>query len=293
MRFVSDGDDIRARDTLINLLLSLPAVAIQIGLGIAALVFVFYFSFWPMEGGAWTRGFTLEHYEAVFSSTGILSVVARTLAGTVIVAVVTTALAFPVAWYGGQVLSGRWKALFILIAVAPFWANYIVRTWAWMLMLGDNGLINMVLLTVGAIGEPLRLLYTDFAVLVTLVYLYLPYSIFALYGSVEAIPREQIEAAYDLGASKVDVFRTVILPLSLPGIAVSIVFVFARAIGIYVTPTLVGSPGSLWYGNIIVNQFKNTFNWPRGAAYSMVLFAFVLVVLTGASRLMTLRRVRP
>jgi spermidine/putrescine transport system permease protein len=112
-----------------------------------------------------------------------------------------------------------------------------------------------------------------------------------MYGSVEAIPKSQIEAAYDLGSNRFEVFRHVILPLAMPGILLSFVFIFGRAIGAYVTPSLVGSPRTLWYGNVLVNQFKNNFNWPLGAAYSVILFSFVLVVLALLARRLTLRKV--
>ncbi|SDY12781.1 ABC transporter permease [Halopenitus persicus] len=277
--------------TLRDLALTAPAVAVMVGIGLFSLVWAIYFSFWPMEGNLWNPGFSLEHYRALFDSTRTVAIFAKTLAKVLVIAVVTTAMAFPVAWYGGQTLDGRAGALFILVAIAPFWTNYIVRTWAWMLMLGDKGLINEVLTGVGAVAEPISLLYTEFAVIATMVYIYLPYSLFAMYGSVDAIPGSQIEAAYDLGSNRFEVLRYVILPLAMPGIVLSFVFIFGRAIGAYVTPELVGSPRTLWYGNVLVNQFKDSFNWPLGAAYSVVLFAFVLVVLAGLSRWLTLRKV--
>lgn len=277
--------------TLSDLLLILPASLVMIGVGLFAFVWAVYFSFWPMEGNLWRPGLSLEHYEALVASPGILTIFLKTLGKVVLLAVVTTAMAFPVAWYGGQKLQGRKGALFILVAIAPFWTNYIVRTWAWMLMLGDNGFVNEILTTLGVVAEPVSLLYTEFAVIVTMIYIYLPYSLFAMYGSVEAIPKSQMEAAYDLGANRFEVFGYVIVPLALPGIVLSFVFISARALGAYVTPELVGSPRTLWYGSVLVNQFKNNFNWPLGAAYSVVLFSFVLITLAVISRRLTLRRV--
>lgn len=277
--------------SLTSLLLISPAGILMIGLGMFAFLWAIYFSFWPMEGNIWEPGFSLEHYAAVLESPGILLIFLTTLAKVLLLATVTTVMALPIAWYGGQKLQGRAGAFLILVAIAPFWTNYIVRTWAWMLMLGDNGFINVVLVNLGVVAEPVSLLFTEFAVIATMIYIYLPYALFAMYGSIDAIPRSQIEAAYDLGSSRVEVLRHVIFPLALPGIVLSFVFIFARAIGAYVTPELVGSPRTLWYGNVLVNQFKNNFNWPLGAAYSVVLFAFVLVVLALVSRRLTLRRV--
>jgi spermidine/putrescine transport system permease protein len=276
---------------LTALLLTTPAVVVMVGLGLFALVWAIYFSFWPMQGNIWNPGFSLEHYRTLIASPNILTIFLKTLGKVLLIAVITTALAFPIAWYGGQKLTTRKGTLLILVAIAPFWTNYIVRTWAWILMLGDRGLINEVLTAVGAVGDPLSMLYTEFAVVVTMVYIYLPYSLFAMYGSVEAIPKSQIEAAYDLGSNRFEVFRHVILPLAMPGILLSFVFIFGRAIGAYVTPSLVGSPRTLWYGNVLVNQFKNNFNWPLGAAYSVILFSFVLVVLALLARRLTLRKV--
>lgn len=277
--------------SLTSLLLTAPAVLVMIGIGLFSLVWAIYFSFWPMEANLWQPGFSLEHYIELFSSLQILTIFLKTLFKVLLIAVVTTALAFPVAWYGGQKLDGRKGSLLVLVAIAPFWTNYIIRTWAWMLMLGDQGFINEILTGIGAVAEPLSLLYTEFAVIITMVYIYLPYSLFAMYGSVDAIPRSQMEAAYDLGSNRFEVFRYVIFPLAMPGILLSFVFIFGRAIGAYVTPALVGSPRTLWYGNVLVEQFKNNFNWPLGAAYSVVLFSFVLVVLALLSRRLTLRKV--
>jgi len=268
-----------------------PASLLMVCIGLFSFVWAIYFSFWPMQGFEWEPGFSLEHYRALVESPGILLIFLKTLAKVLVLATVTTAMAFPVAWYGGQKLQGRKGTLFILVAIAPFWTNYIVRTWAWMLMLGDNGFINEVLTRVQLIAEPLSLLYTEPAVMLTMSYIYLPYSLFAMYGSVDAIPKSQMEAAYDLGANRYEVFRLVIFPLALPGIVLSFIFIFGRAIGAYVTPALVGSPRTLWYGNVLVNQFKDNFNWPLGAAFSVVLFSFVLVVLALVARHFTLRRV--
>ena len=276
---------------LTPLALIAPASVFMIGIGALAFVWAVYFSFWPMQGNLWSPGFSLEHYRTLVASPGILTIFLKTLGKVLLLAIITTTMAFPLAWYGGQKLSGRKGALFILIAIAPFWTNYIVRTWAWMLMLGDNGFVNEVLTTVGVVAEPISLLFTEFAVIVTMVYIYLPYALFAMYGSVDAIPKSQIEAAYDLGSNRFEVLRHVIVPLAMPGIVLSFVFIFARAIGAYVTPELVGSPRTLWYGNVLVNQFKNNFNWPLGAAYSVVLLGFVLIILALISRRLTLRKV--
>lgn len=276
---------------LTSISLVTPAILLMVGIGLFSFVWAIYFSFWPMEAYDWQPGFSLEHYRELVASPGILVIFLKTLAKVLILATVTTAMAFPIAWYGGQKLQGRKGTLFILVAIAPFWTNYIVRTWAWMLMLGDRGFINEVLAGLQIIEEPLSLLYTEPAVLITMVYIYLPYSLFAMYGSVEVIPKSQMEAAYDLGASRYETFRYVIFPLALPGILLSFVFIFGRAIGAYVTPELVGSPRTLWYGSVLVNQFKNNFNWPLGAAFSVVLFSFVLIVLALVARRLTLRKV--
>lgn len=276
---------------LTNLSLIAPATLLMVGIGFFSFIWAIYFSFWPMEGYQWQQGFSLEHYRTLVDSPGILFIFLETLAKVLILATVTTAMAFPVAWYGGQKLQGRTGTLFILVAIAPFWTNYIVRTWAWMLMLDTNGLINEILTGLHVVNEPISMLYTEPAVIVTMIYIYLPYSLFAMYGSVEAIPKSQMEAAYDLGANRYEVFRHVIFPLSLPGIVLSFVFIFGRAIGAYVTPELVGSPRTLWYGNVLVQSFKDSFEWPLGAAFSVVLFTFVLLVLALVARHLTLRRV--
>lgn len=185
-------------------------------------------------------------------------------------------LGFPLALFLAR--SPR-KNLYLSLVMLPFWTSFLVRTYAWMFLLRDTGLINSVLQNIGWIRDPLPLLYNDGAVIVGLVYAYLPFMVLPLYSTLERLDPNLIEAAADLGARPAATLARVIVPLSAPGIRAGIVLVFIPCLGAFLTPDLLGGGKSVMIGNLIQNQFTTARDWPFGSALSLVLMALVMLLL--------------
>jgi spermidine/putrescine transport system permease protein len=198
------------------------------------------------------------------------------------IAVATTVLAaaasFPAAYYIAFRANERWKRLLLVLAVVPFWTSFLVRTYAWMLILRSEGLINSALMGLGLIRDPLKLLYTDLAVLIGQVYGELPFMILPIYVSLERIDRRLLEAAQDLGANRLWTFLKVTLPLSRPGLTAGSILVFIPSLGAFITPDLLGGAKAIMVGNLIQNQFAQL-NQPMGSALSLLLMAAALALL--------------
>lgn len=179
-------------------------------------------------------------------------------------------IAYPFAYLLARVREDIRKFLMVLIII-PFWTSSLIRTYSLIILLKANGLINIVLEALGIIDEPLALLYTETAVFFGLVYTLLPFMILPLYASIEKLDKRLIEAAYDLGASTAQVFRQVILPMTMPGIIAGCTLVFIPALGLFYIPDLLGGAKSIMIGNFIKNQFLTARDWPFGSAASVVL----------------------
>jgi spermidine/putrescine transport system permease protein len=174
----------------------------------------------------------------------------------------------------------------------PYWVSYVVRTYAWLPLLGNAGVINHTLIALGIIDQPLSwLLYNQFAVTLVMVYVFLPFGIVPLYLSLERVGDDLLRASADLGATPAQTLRRVVLPLAMPGLAGAGLTVFVLAVGAYVTPKLVGGPSALMFGNLVADQFGATFNWTWGATLALTLAAAALLVVAGISRRVPIARV--
>ena len=186
-------------------------------------------------------------------------------------------LAFPLALFITR--SGKRKRIFLLLVIVPFWTSFLVRTYAWMFLLRDTGLINTLFTAAGWISAPLPLLYNQGAVLVGLIYTHLPFMVLPLYATLERLDRGLLEAAADLGARPFKALTTVVLPLSLPGIFAGSVLVFIPCLGAYLTPDLLGGGRAIMIGNLVQNQFTTARDWPFGSAASLLLMGLVILLL--------------
>lgn len=199
------------------------------------------------------------------------------------VASVTTVLcilvSFPMAYYLAVVAPARRRGLLLALVVVPFWTSFLIRTYAWMLILRTEGLINTLLGSLGLIDEPLELLYTDLAVMIGLVYGELPFMILPLYASLEKLDRTLREASADLGANPVATFFRVTVPLSMPGLVAGTILVFVPSVGQYVVSDLLGGGKVDLLGNVIHRQFTTARNIPFGAALAVELTLLVLAML--------------
>jgi spermidine/putrescine transport system permease protein len=173
----------------------------------------------------------------------------------------------------------KYQIALLFLVMLPFWSNYLIRTYAWMVLLNNQGLINTILINLNIIKEPLNILYTEFSVIIGLIYNYLPFVILSIYSSVSKLDQNLIEASKDLGGSSIKTFFLITLPLTLPGVAAGFIFVFVLSIGNFITPDLLGGGKFLMIGNLIYDQFLSARDWPFGASLSFVLISIMLFLL--------------
>ena len=192
------------------------------------------------------------------------------------------ALALPAALFISR--AGPRKNLYLHLVILPFWTSFLVRTYAWMFLLRDTGLFNTALEALGVIHKPLPLLYNDGAVLLGLVYGFLPFMVLPIYATLERLDPNLLEAAADLGARPWAALTRVVIPLCAPGIRAGAVLVFIPCLGAYLTPDLLGGGKSIMIGNLVQNQFTTARDWPFGSALSLVLMALVMLLLLGYLR---------
>jgi spermidine/putrescine transport system permease protein len=186
-------------------------------------------------------------------------------------------LAFPAALFISRA-AGR-KNLYLQLVMLPFWTSFLVRTYAWIFLLRDTGLFNTLLQAMGIIHSPLPLLYNDGAVLLGLVYGYLPFMVLPIYATLERLDPALVEAAADLGARPLSTVFRIVVPLSRPGIVAGSVLVFIPCLGAYLTPDLLGGGRTVLVGNLVQNQFTTARDWPFGSAVSIALMALVTLLL--------------
>ena len=171
----------------------------------------------------------------------------------------------------------RWRNVLLLLVMIPFWTNFLVRTYAWMVILRDKGLINSLLMQIGIITKPLPLLFNQNAVILGLFYGYLPFMVLPLYASIEKLDFSLVEAAQDLGANSLKAFRRIVLPLTMPGIVAGAIITFIPSVGAYVTPNLLGGAKVMMIGNLLEQQFLEVRDWPFGSAVGFILMITVLL----------------
>jgi spermidine/putrescine transport system permease protein len=220
--------------------------------------------------------FTLENYIAVFDPT-YLQIIVRSILFAGLTTAICLAMGYPVAYFIGRAPE-RWRNLLLMLVMVPFWTSFLIRTYAWVTILKNEGLLNSVLVQYGLIAQPFEMLYTPGAVILGLVYTFLPFMILPIYTSVEKLDNALVEAAFDLGAGPLRAFAKVIFPMTSPGITAGVLLVFIPALGLYAVNDILGGGKVDMIGNIIENQFKgNARNWPFGAALGITLmFAFAV-----------------
>lgn len=223
--------------------------------------------------------FQWDHY-ALFFEPLYLRIFADTLLLALLTTVICLALSYPIAYYVAQ-LSSRKQKIWLILLMVPFWINFLIRAYAWVLIMRNQGVANSLLLELGWISEPLSLLYTRGAVLLGMVYTHLPFMVLPIYVALERLDRKLLEAAHDLGAAPRKAFWHITLPLTKSGIATGSVIVFISTMGLYVVTDIMGGAKSVMLSNVIQNQFLSARNWPFGSALSVmfVLSSLILVFL--------------
>ena len=250
-------------------LLSPTLLAMLVGLAMPLIVLL-TLSFWIQEYLDFIRTFSLKNYLDFFQKPIYTKILFKSIRMSCMVTFVTVLLAYPMAYYIAFRVKHN-KLIWLILITVPFWTSYLLRVFAWKIMLGYNGVINSGLKTLGILSEPLEfLLYNPTAVVITLAHAWAAFAILPIYVSLEKIDRSLLEASRDLGENTFMTFLRVTLPLSLPGVIAASLLVFIPTVGDYVTPSLVGGPRGIMIGNIIQSMFGKAQNWPLGAAISVM-----------------------
>lgn len=238
------------------------------------LIIVYYSVTARGQFGGVTSQFTLEHYARLWDPL-YARILWRSLGFATLTTFVCAVLGYPFSYILARV-NERYRTGLLFLLIVPFWTNFLIRTFAWVIILRSNGLINATLMNFGLAEQPLSLIYTPGAVLLGLVYGFLPFMILPIYTAIDRLDQSFLEAASDLGARPWQTFIRIILPLTAPGIAAGVLLVFVPALGMFVIPDLMGGAKVSLIGNVIQNQFTQARNWQFGAALSVVLMALVV-----------------
>ncbi len=257
-------------------ILMLPPVVWLFVLFIVPLGIMAVFSFRAGSFGAEREQFTLDNYQQFFANPSYLNLLGQSGWIAFQTALIAIVLSYPLAYFL-SFRAGASRVTLLTILIVPAWTSFLLRILAWKLILGSGGLLNTLLLSLNLIDEALPiLLYSRAAVVVTLVYVWIPFATLPIFSALERVDRRLLEAAADLGCPPWQAFLRVTLPLSLPGVIAAFFFVFIPTLGEWVTPALVGGAQGIMYGNLIQDQFVRALNFPLGAVMSIILMLLVL-----------------
>jgi len=238
------------------------------------------YSFWFVSPSQTiVHAWTLDNYRELVRVNVYLQTLFRSMGIAARVMIFSLLLGYPLAYYLSFYASAR-KDLFYQLVIIPLWVSYLVRAYAWKTILGTDGVLNTLLQYIHLTKHPLEfLLYSPFAVVLTLTHIYTPFAFLPIFASLEHIPRNLVEASHDLGASPLQTFWRVIFPLSIPGVLAGATFAFVLSLGDFLAPLLLGGPSGIMISNIVVSLFGAAYNWPLGAAISLCMLLLVLALL--------------
>lgn len=265
-------------------LLSILAYGLPSFFILIPLVSFLAYSFFWVEGTQLHYDFTLRNYLRIVTDEIYLPMLWRTGILCLEVAILAVLFGYPVAYFLAS-LAGRKKYVFLMLLLVPLLMSYVIKIYAIRSILGGTGFLNKFLMAIGLIQEPLTIFVFNLnAVLLALTALLIPFAVLPIFLSLEKLPRNLMEASADLGASELQTFLRVVLPLSLPGVIAAASFVFVLAIGDFLTPQMVGGNSGFTFGRIIYSQFGTAYNWPFGSALSVLLCALVIVAILIGNR---------
>lgn len=268
-----------------------PLLTLLIGFAVIPLLGMIAITFFKSGIFGIEPKLTLANYAKFFGVDTYVKVLGKTIRIAAIVTTITMLISYPIAFWLAKIVR-RHKLLFLIILFAPYWVNYVIRTYAWMPLLGNSGVLNKLMLSMGLIDHPVSwLLFDEFSVTLVLIYVFLPFGIVPLYLSIDRISDDLIRASSDLGASPASTFINVIFPLSMPGLAGSFLTVFVLTIGAYVTPKLIGGTSGIMFGNMIADQFGATYDWSWGAALATILGIVTCIVVWLVSKCIPITKV--
>lgn len=279
-----------ARDIRNRWLLSTPALLIIFLAALGPLLIVLVYSFltpgpygdviWKFSTDGWVSVFMERDIfdDTLSLASAHITIFWRSLKLAVMATVLTLIFGFPTAYFIAT-RSERTRDIWLFLITIPFWTNLLIRTFAVLQVIRNEGIVNTGLIKLGVIDQPIQMLYTDFAIMVGMTYVYLPLMVLPLYASMEKLDFRLVEAGYDLYASRWQVLKRIIFPLVRPGVVAGSILVFIPAIGAYVTPSVLGGGKNMMFANLIELQFGQGRNWPLGSALSITVMAIVMVAL--------------
>jgi ABC-type spermidine/putrescine transport system permease subunit I len=273
------------RDARRYLLILLPALLVLLALFVYPLLGIVERSVYKPR-----VGYTLDFYAQIWRVPVYLGVIWRTFQTAALVTLLCLALGYPLAYLLATVRP-RVARLLMIVVILPFFTSIIVRTYAWMVLLGRNGILNHYLTWLGLIDAPLALLYNTGGVLIGMAYVLLPYMVLTIYSVMRGIEPAFVRAAHSLGASRWQAFRRVFLPLSLPGVAGGTLLVFILSLGFFITPALMGGPSDVMIAMLIEREVEFTLNWSFASALAVILLGLTLIGFVGYNRIVRLERV--
>ncbi|QKC95169.1 ABC transporter permease [Mesorhizobium sp. NZP2298] len=278
------------RDVRDRWLLSAPALLVILLAATGPLLIVLVYSFltpgaygdvkWQFSSDAWTSVFLERDIfdDTLSLAAAHVTIFWRSIKLAVVTTLATLALGFPTAYFMAT-RSEKTRDLWLFLITIPFWTNLLIRTFAVLQIIRNEGIINTILLKLGIISAPVQILYTDTAILIGMAYVYLPLMVLPIYASMEKLDFRLVEAGYDLYATRFKVLRKIIFPLVKPGVIAGSILVFIPALGAYVTPSVLGGGKNMMLSNLIELQFGQGRNWPLGSALSITVMIIVMVAL--------------
>lgn len=254
----------------------LPIILWMFIFALIPIIYIFILSFLTRgASGDIIFKFTFENYKRIFDPVYI-KIFRISLFTAFTTSFISLFIGYPFAYFT-SCLNYKYKTVIILLALIPFWISSLLRTYGWIILLRNDGIINSILILLGIIKEPLKLLYNYKTVIAGMVYMLLPFMILPIYNSVDKIDKNLLEASRDLGAGKFKTFLHITLPLSMPGVAGGFTLVFIPAVGLFFISDLLGGAKTMLIGNLIQNQMLSSRNWPFGAAISIVMLIGVII----------------
>lgn len=228
---------------------------------------------------------SLANYRTFIEEPLYLITFARTAVMSVLATVLTLLIGFPVAYYIAKMVRGRTRSVLFLLCLVPFWVSELVRTFGWMILLRETGVVSSLLQWAGLASGPVEMLYNDAAIMVGLVYTSMLFMVVPLVTTLDSLDDAVIEASYDLGGTAPSILREIVIPHAMPGIVSGSIVVFMLSLGNYLTPIMLGGKDSLWFTELIYSQFIVRFNWELGAAFGFMLLILSSVIVWGTLRL--------
>lgn len=274
------------RRTGTALVLGIPLIWILIFMLVPYGVLLTY-SFWTKQYPLFVPSFQFGNYATILTDPQYRNVLLRTFKIAALVSIASLFLAYPFAyWLVFRLKSNALRVWLYMAVIAPLWVSYLLRAYVWKTILGTNGILNSFLMSLGILSEPSDVfLYNQFAMVLTLTYIFIPFMVMPIYTALEKIPRNLDEASADLGMRPWQTFFKVTLPLSTPGIVAGFTLTFCLSFGDFIAPFLVGGPDGQLVANVIASQFGAALNWPLGSALSVMMLVIVLIIISASDRM--------